>query len=264
VLEIQMEFEPDNPNNHPDDPRTVEGELLNEELFPRAEVAKLKLKLGNEYHAQYQQRPRPRGGGMLKRWYWCFWYPKGIEPPPPIRVRLPDGTMHECEQAELPEDIGAHTQSWDCAFKDTKDSAFVVGQVWASLGADAYLLDQVRDKMDIVATIDAVRMLSATWPQALEKLIEDKANGPAVIQMLRREIVGLAEFSPKGGKEERANAIAPLLRAGNVWIPHPAIAPWVLGFLDESEAFPGSTYKDQVDAMTQFLLHWQGGGFLFI
>ena len=91
-------------------------------------------------------------------------------------VRKPDGSYHECRQEPLPERVYNHTQSWDCAFKDTKDSAFVVGQVWAELGADSYLLDQVRDKMDINATLDAVRALSKRWPQSLNKLVEDKAT----------------------------------------------------------------------------------------
>jgi phage terminase large subunit-like protein len=35
---------------------------------------------------------------------------------------------------------------------------------------------------------------------AIGKLIEDKANGPAVIQMLGHEIPGLIPVTPEGGK----------------------------------------------------------------
>jgi predicted phage terminase large subunit-like protein len=254
VVNLQMEFEPGNVLNHPSDPRTQAGELLFEAKFPLAEIAKLKVKLGpRAYSAQYQQRPLPGDGGPLKRWYWCYWYPEGAAAPPPVRVTLPDGTLHECKQAPLPAGLHTHRQSWDMAFKDTKDSAYVVGQVWAELGADSYLLDQTRAKLDINGTLEAVRALTKAWPQALEKLVEDKANGPAVVGMLRREIPGFVEIEPDGGKEARANAVAPACRSGNAWLPHPALFPWVKDFLDETESFPGGSYADQVDAATQYL-----------
>lgn len=253
VISLQMEFEPGNPKNHPDDPRTEVGELLHEKKFPRSEIDKLKAKLDRHYSAQYQQNPLPPDGGPLKKWYWCFWYPQGASPPPPVRFMKPDGTLHTAKQIPLPLGLTGHMQSWDMAFKDTKDSAYVVGQVWASFKSDSFLLDQIRDKMDIVATIDAVKALSKQWPQAIGKLIEDKANGIAVMRMLRNELHGLDPVEPEGGKEARANAVAPVCRAGNVWLPHPSVAPWVKGLLLELEAFPGSKYADQVDSLTQYL-----------
>ena len=41
----------------------------------------------------------------------------------------------------------------------------------------------------------------------------------------------------------------------NVYLPHPAIAPWVPGFIDEASSFPNGKYDDQVDQMTQ-VLNW--------
>jgi len=111
--------------------------------------------------------------------------------------------------------------------------------------------------MDIVATIAAVRLLSSKWPKAISKLVEDKANGPAVIQMLGREIPGLIEVQPEGGKEARANAAAPVIRSGNVWIPHPVLVDWVNSYINECEAFP-SEPNDQVDATTQYINYRYG------
>lgn len=253
VISLQMEFEPANPKNHPSDPRKKADELLFDEKFPRDEITKLKTKLDRHYSAQYQQNPLPPDGGPLKRWYWCFWYPAGANAPPPVSFMKADGTLHVSKQKALPLGLRAHKQSWDMAFKDTKDSAFVVGQVWAELQADSYLLDQVRAKMDILATIDAVRALTKAWPQALEKLVEDKANGPSVMRTLQREIAGFEPIEPDGGKEARANAVAPACRSGNVWFPHPFFFPWVKALIDELEAFPAGNYADQVDTLTQYL-----------
>lgn len=73
--------------------------------------------------------------------------------------------------------------------------------------------------------------MTAKWPTTQAKLVEDKANGPAVIQMLRREIPGLISINPVGGKVVRAQAVSPDVEAGNVYLPLPEIAPWVHDFI---------------------------------
>ena len=102
---------------------------------------------------------------------------------------------------------------------------YVVGQAWGRVGADFLLLDQVRERMDCPAAVKAVRKLSARWPQSLANLIEDKANGSAVVQMLQHELPGILPVNSEGGKVARAAAISPLVEAGNVYLPHPQLAP---------------------------------------
>ena len=108
--------------------------------------------------------------------------------------------------------------------------------------------------MDCPATIQAVRRMSQKWTQAKLKLVEDKANGSAVIAMLKHEIEGLVAVNPEGGKESRVHAVTPQIEAGNVYLPEAALAPWIGLFIDECAAFPHGAYDDQVDAMTQALL----------
>jgi predicted phage terminase large subunit-like protein len=147
-------------------------------------------------------------------------------------------------------------QSWDCAFKDLETSDYVVGQVWGRRGSAYLLLDQVRDRMDCPTTVKAVRHLSQRWRGTIVKLIEDKANGSTVIQMLGRELPGILPVNPEGGKVARAAAVSPLIEAGNVYLPHPQFMPWVNDFIEECAAFPNGAHDDQVDAMTQALLRW--------
>lgn len=111
--------------------------------------------------------------------------------------------------------------------------------------------------MDCPATLQAIRALSQKWPGTIAKLIEDKANGSAVIQMLDYEISGLLPVNPQGGKVARAAAVSPLVEAGNVYLPHPDYAPWVNDFIEECIQFPNGAHDDQVDAMTQALLRWR-------
>ena len=197
--------------------------------FPQHELKQIQLDLGSQlWNALYQQRPAPMEGDMLKRYWWKYY-----DAPP----------------AAFDEVV----QSWDMTFKDAATSDFVVGQVWGRVGADKYLLDQVRDRLDFPATVQAVRRLTTKWPQASAVLIEDTANGPAVIATLRREIAGIIPVNPMGGKEARAAAVSPQIEAGNVYLPSPIRVGWVQDFVEECAAFPNGANDDQVDAMTQAL-----------
>jgi len=84
-------------------------------------------------------------------------------------------------------------------------------------------------------------------------IIEDKANGPAVIEVLTKKIPGIIPVEPIGDKVERAEAITYILESGNAYLPHPQEQSWVQGFIDECSSFPRGKYDDQVDAMTQGL-----------
>jgi predicted phage terminase large subunit-like protein len=189
--------------------------------------------------ALYQGRPAPLTGGMFPRTVWKQYSN-------PLWITREDGSKVVTDYDEL-------LASWDLTFKDTKGTDLVAGQVWMRVGADVFLLDQVHARMDFVRTCSAVRQLSAVWPQALMKLIEDKANGPAVISSLSRIVPGIIPEEPDGSKTARAAAISPLTEAGNVWLPSPELAPWVGDFIEEAAGFPFGAHDDQVDAMSQAL-----------
>lgn len=192
-----------------------------------------------KWNAQYQGRPAPPEGGMFKREHWRTY-------DEPLWLTRDDGTRIVTHVDDL-------LISWDMTFKGTEGTDYVSGQVWARRGADAYLLDRIHGRMDFVATVRAFRALSARWPQATAKLVEDKANGPAVISMLGRQVPGIIPVEPDGGKEARAAAVSPLQEAGNVWLPSPEIAPWITEVIEEFAAFPHGVHDDDVDAASQAL-----------
>lgn len=189
--------------------------------------------------ALYQGHPSP-GVGMIFRREWWKYYDI------PQWVDEADGS---CWALSFDEVI----QSWDMAFKDTDGSDYVVGQVWGRRGVDAFLLDQVRGRFSFVETCNRMRALSAKWPQASAKLIEDKANGPAVISQLRSTVGGLIAVEPDGSKLARASAVSPFVQAGNVWLPAVELAPWIDGYIEEHAAFPLAAHDDQVDTTSQAL-----------
>lgn len=233
------------PERRPIKAREV-GDILWPEREGEAEIAQARTQLGGYgFSGQYDQDPSPAEGGMLKRAWWRFWLPPNWMPP--IGTAYPEG-------ARVLPDLEGLLQSWDMSFKDLKSSDFVAGQVWGWLGADRFLLDQFHDRMDFPATLKAVTNLSAKWPKTHAKLVEDKANGTAVIATLKSKVPGLLPINPEGGKEARAAAISPQVEAGNVYLPHPSVAPWVSSLIEEAAAFPNAANDDQVDSLTQALL----------
>jgi hypothetical protein len=128
-----------------------------------------KIDLGTwDFAAQHQQEPLPESGGIFLR-SWFKRYTK----------------------ATLPPVYAEHLQSWDFTFKKKEDTDFVVGQVWSRLGADCYLRFERRGRMGFSESKRAVRDTTKAWPAATLKLIEDKANGPAIIEELRTDIDGI-------------------------------------------------------------------------
>lgn len=203
-----------------------EGEpLWPEHGFDRKWAIKTKSAIGSRaWNSLYQQRPSPEQGHIVNRAWWQFY-------------------------STLPEDLEEIIQSWDCSFNDTKDSSFVVGQVWGRKGADKYLIDQVRARLNFPATIRAMESLSIKHPQSRLKLIENKANGPAAISVLKNKIAGLVPYNPRGSKETRAHAASADIEAGNVYLP--SGASWVDDYIEEWAVFPMGADDDQVDATSQ-------------
>lgn len=227
------------------------GEALCPELGYDEEWAKTKKQeVGSRtWAALFQQRPSPASGNVFQRHWWKFY------------VRTQE-QLAEIADAKgvilLPKLFDKQVQSWDCTFKDTDESDFVVGQVWAKKKADFFLFDQDRGHKNFPDTVNAIRAMTDKWPKARGKYIEDKANGSAVIQTLQHELPGIIPVEPYGGKEARANAVSPVVESGNVYLPHPSIAPWVNDFIEECTVFPNGAHDDQVDSMTQALNQLMG------
>lgn len=180
------------------------------------------------WSALYQQSPAPARGSIFDTDWWQFY-----------------------DEDDLPDEFDRVLTSWDCAFKGTNTSDFVVGQRWGVRGADKYLLDQVRGRWTFTETISQMEAFIET---ETENLVEDKANGPAILDTLKRKIPGLIPINPTNSKEARARAVTPQIESGNVWLPKPTGAnDWVTGLLAECQSFPTGKHDDQVDALTQLL-----------
>lgn len=230
---LPAEFEPNHPHRSSEDWRSEEGELLWPERIDRKGMDKLKRDLGSMGAAgQLQQRPSPAEGNIFKR-AWFRYYDSP------------------------PEKFDKIIQSWDMSFKGAKDNDYVVGEVWGKLGVDLYLLDVVRKQMDFPTTCAAVLALSAKHPLATVKLIEEKANGAAVMAQLRDKVGGMIPVRPDVSKEARAAGVSPLYEAGNVFVPR--YGAFTEEFIEEHINFPNAAHDDQVDAASQAVSYLNSG-----
>lgn len=180
--------------------------------------------------ALYQCAPRVEGGNLIRRSWWRRYDPR-----------------------EKPA-FGTQVISVDAAFKGGENNDFVAVTVWGKAGNDYYLLDCLNRRLDFPGTLQAIRAMAKLYPEARAVLIEDKANGPAVIQTLQRELYCIP-VNPRGGKIARVNAVAPAIEAGHVFVPRRAA--WAEAFLDQWTAFPAAAHDDMVDSASQALSYLQ-------
>lgn len=223
------------------------GDILQgESRCPAMVVVRLKAD-SRGWANQEQQEPTPDSGALLNP-NWIQWY--GASDPLPSFFQV--------------------VVSVDCNFKEAKDSDLVALHKYAIAFGRRVLLDRRAEVLSFAATKQAIKEMSqgghrVSWlngpmPPATQVLIEDKANGPAIIQQLRSDPnfpLGVIEYSPnKGSKTERFVAATADCEAGLVWMPEDA--PW-MGELRRTlcdYAGEGSVrYDDDCDAFSQ-LINW--------
>ena len=232
-LFLPMEFDPDRAykSRWGNDPRKERGELLCPGRFDAIAVAQLKRDMGPLlYQCQCNQVPTIPGGNIIKdEWL----------------------GEHEYSSLELERMGGQGVISWDCSFKDLASSDWVSGQVWYWLPSDDcfYLTDVRNGQWDILATMANIEAQCKAHPMLMKRLIEDKANGPAIITLLAG--LGLEPVTPLGSKDARLMACTPAFASGRVKLRKGM--PWTQRVKDELTRFPKFTTDDNVDAATQAL-----------
>lgn len=210
------------------------GEVLWPSVFSNEVMTQMKQDVGSrDWNALYQQRPSDAKGEIYHRDWFKFWCEKGCRA---------DHQHHP-----LPERFEESTQVWDCSFKETKTSDYVVGLAGARNKGNLYILDRTKQRADLPKTIQMVLDFSAKWHWIMRKAFEPKANGPAVMSTLKDKLPGMVELPVDGGKPGRWNATAPAVESGNVYLPYGA--SWVEDFIEVCASVPNGKYDDDADTL---------------
>ena len=204
------------------------GEALHPEREPIEILQQMKSLLGEyNFAGQYQQRPSPTGGGIIKlKWF---------------RTYLP---------TDPPETFGNIVQSWDTATSVSELADYSVCTTWGINQKNVYLLDVHRERLEYPDLKHRVVALASRYA-AKVVLIEDKASGSQLLQDLKREgVYTLKAYQPVDDKIVRMHTASSLLEGGFVYLP--ARADWLDRYLNELSSFPRGRKDDQVDSSSQF------------
>ena len=264
-LMLPMEFEPERAMTTSigwDDPRTEQGELLWPERFAEEQVEVLKKRLGPWKAAgQLQQRPEPKGGGIIKREWWL---------------------QHDAPSFPPFDYIVA---SLDTAFTEKQENDPSALTVWGVFSSDTVAVP-TKSVMrgERITTFDPREyanqspkvMLMNAWQERLELhelvlrvqktckdmrvdrlLIEDKAAGHSVAQELRR-LFGYDGFAVQLVNPGALDKVARLYSVQHLFAEGMVYAPdrvWAEMVIAQCSTFPKGKHDDLVDTTSQALTH---------
>jgi predicted phage terminase large subunit-like protein len=204
--------------------REEPGEPLCPQRYGQDDLERIREAVGSrDFASLYQQRPAPEGGNMFDPSWWQYY---NHDTPLPVFQRV--------------------MLSVDATFTATSKSDYVVGAVVGQAGSQFYVLDLVREKLDVIGTMAMIGRMYQKH-QLSGTVIELAASGYAVYQMLEKKVPGLIGFRPEKSKESRAAGCVPVVEAGNIYLP--SSATWLDAFISEFSLFPASKNDDMVDAL---------------
>ena len=218
-----------------------EGEALHPARESLDVLAGIKHTSGSYiFAAQYQQRPMPMEGGLVKRDWFKFY----------------KATPEKDDNSRI-------VQSWDTACKAEDHNDYSVCTTWMIKENKYYLLDVLRKRLEYPELLKRMKA-HAKHHHASQILIEDKGAGTSALQELKRHTkLNVKGIEPKGDKPTRLYTVTPIMEAGRVFLPKDA--SWLDTYLHEMLLFNKSKHDDQVDSTSQFLQwaekHGQPGNF---
>ena len=192
------------------------------------------LEQGDPYTTatQYQQAPRPAGGGMFKDAYWKYY-------------------------EVLPADIDCIRIYGDTAQKTGERNDYSVFQCWArSMSSGIYLVDQIRGKWEAPELESKmVEFWNKHKPTQYKILgaqvvkIEDKSSGSSLIQSIKKDyLIPVEAIQRNTDKVLRAMGVVKYFASGYIHLP--AQADYLHDYKEEFRKFtPLMTHKhdDQID-----------------
>lgn len=231
-----------------------QGDVLWEARFNRTSVDMLKSELGSQnFQAQQQQEPTPDGGAILER----SWFREYSGTPVEF---LKDLQEHE------PERFGRmrFVLSWDMNYTvNVKNDSDFIGYV-AGLHDpetdETYILDSWKRRLgfnDTVQTVLRERAKYEDYERPIIVLIEKKANGGPIIQLLEQKVAGIKPFEPgTKNKVARMESTAPTIESGHVFFPAEGKGIiWREKLMADLIKFPYIRHDDAADAFSQLIIH---------
>jgi predicted phage terminase large subunit-like protein len=203
------------------------GEALHPGFFDLDTLETFKRAIGSvSFNAQFMQEPLSADGALLKS--------KWLRSIADMPTKGPGDLI---------------VQSWDTAIKDTPTSDYSVCLTFLVRGKQVFLREVFRGRVKFIELVsNALLLADKHRPDFI--LVEDTANGSALLQVLKIQPCPVIGVRPDKAKEARVARHTYALEADPLYVPQ--YAAWLDDFRTEFLAFPQGRHDDQVDALAQF------------
>jgi predicted phage terminase large subunit-like protein len=257
------------------DPREEEGELLFPARFPEYVVDRDERVMGPYATAgQFQQRPEPRGGGVIKREWWQPWEEKSYPPMNFIVASLDTAytTKTENDFSALTvwgiftnggiAEVTTKTVSRDNQWMDISTS---IERAYSETSPKVMLMSAWQERMELHDLVEKVAQTCRRM-RVDRLIIEDKAAGHSVAQELRRlyghEDWAVQLINPGAiDKLARLYSVQHLFAEGMVYAP---VKQWAEMVISQMATFPRGKHDDLVDTTSAALRHMRDLGLLVL
>lgn len=127
--------------------------------------------------------------------------------------------------------------------------------IWQYTHPNKYLVDFVYEQYNFVELVNCITTLIHSYPNYSAILIEGRASGDALADILRTKFPRIMVVEPTKSKVERFQSCLPEFHAGNVWLPPMHIHKNIWEYKKQLLNFTGEKKNkdDLVDSTSMFL-----------
>jgi predicted phage terminase large subunit-like protein len=255
------------------DPREEEGELLFPARFPEYVVDRDERVMGPYATAgQFQQRPEPRGGGVIKREWWQPWEEKAYPPMDFVIASLDTAYTTKTENdfsaltvwgiftSGMIAEVTTRTISRENKLMDVTTS---IERAYSETAPKVMLMSGWQERLELHDLVEKVA--NTCRRMRIDRLIiEDKAAGHSVAQEIRR-LYGHEDWAVQlinpgaNDKLARLYSVQHLFAQGMIYAP---IKQWAEMVISQMATFPRGKHDDLVDTASAALRHMRDLGLL--
>lgn len=247
-----------------EDPRQEEGSLLWPAGFDKEKIEQKKRELGPyNYAGQYQQRPAPAEGGIIKG----HWFKKWEKGAPPKLLR----TIQSLDTAFEAKDTNNYSAilTFGLFADHNKINSLILLNLWRGKVEYPDLRDLCKNLYDDYRNDGTLDIKPDGHHRVDIMLVEAKASGASLVQDLRRGGINAHKFIPDkyGDKMQRVRLASSLIAEGLIHLPmmppdFKRYRPMSETLLHLCKTFPNTDSRDVVDCLSQIILHLMASGIL--
>jgi predicted phage terminase large subunit-like protein len=253
-----------------EDPRTEPGELLWPERFGEREVANLERQMGPWTAAgQLQQRPEPKGGGVIKREWWQLWEREKFPPLDYVMASLDTAYTTKTENDYSAMTVwgvfsgGAQTAIANRVIGRDSETISMIKRTYTEEHPKVMMMFAWQERLELHELVLKVSQTMKDY-KVDKLLIENKAAGISVAQEIRRlyghEDWAVQLIDPKSqDKLSRLYSVQHLFAEGLIYAPDRS---WADQVITQVSTFPKGKHDDLVDTVSMGLRHLRETGLL--